>query len=386
MQKKLFFFMAILLSFPVFAQESAHAARLEGNPGNSPYFSSLGLTSLKLRVSPGSRRCCLLGTNLEMLGLIPTQQTIDPSRLGQHAFGSGKGEFNGMVGTCAAGFLDIAHIRYAADLTVKLAFKIESLGQEGGVLDLRSEGSRSQLLVLPVTQNGRSRMRSIEEVLNLAGSVALDLTTWHEILTWYNFSAVPFYTEKGSAFSPEDAFSNQMGIALAKKAVMRALRDRTTYSDAMTEELDRLMKDAGAFVESETIRILAALETSAVPKPEDPWFDTQYQVPNYRRLLKRNGDFFGEVSPVSPPKTLLPSGCLQDTMKLAQASLWSEYHLELRLKRMNSASRAIHQDQEWKVSQWDFPALIEDVKSEIRLEWGSALFDSFEQNASRSSH
>lgn len=56
-----------------------------------------------------------------------------------------------------------------------------------------------------------------EEVLSLSGRIAYDLSVWHEIATWYGVSSVPLVSEQFSSFSPEDVYSNLLGLCLELK-------------------------------------------------------------------------------------------------------------------------------------------------------------------------
>ena len=47
----------------------------------------------------------------------------------------------------------------------------------------------------------------------IARRLAFQLSIWHEIATWYGWSAVPGYPEKLSAFSPEDLLRVDPAIA-----------------------------------------------------------------------------------------------------------------------------------------------------------------------------
>jgi Protein of unknown function (DUF4056) len=37
---------------------------------------------------------------------------------------------------------------------------------------------------------------------------------WHEIAIWYGWANVPMFSERPSAFSPEDMYSNLLGIRI----------------------------------------------------------------------------------------------------------------------------------------------------------------------------
>ena len=71
---------------------------------------------------------------------------------------------------------------------------------------------------------------SIQAGLNLSYTAL----TWHEVLTWYGYSATVVLSEKASAFSYEDMYTHALGVAIAD----RALRDETRrYNAAVTYAL-----------------------------------------------------------------------------------------------------------------------------------------------------
>ena len=105
----------------------------------------------------------------------------DPDRLGRHNYESASGERNGLVYTCGGGFIDIGHLREAADRTAYLsglAFRKLSAG---------------------------------------------------------------IFSERISSFSFEDTYSDATGVYLGG----RALRDERPYDKVMTELLDARLVELG---------------------------------------------------------------------------------------------------------------------------------------------
>jgi len=347
----------------------ASSTDLDFNPRSSALFPYLGLEDLRLPVSPGTRRCCLLGTNLKMFGLIPGKQTWDPTTLGMHMYGSGPNEYNGNILTCRAGFIDTAHVRYAADLVAKYALSLEGIGPKGGTLRIRSEASVARLRIPPTPYT-----QDAEWLAETAASIALDITTWHEIATWYDFSAVPFYTEKGSAFSPEDGFSNQLGVALGREALLKSNRTGKNYNEVMTELLQETLSTFGALPECQTTQVLDALEEKENGSAIEAWFDPNYSVPNYRRLKKRRTQLYGELTPSLPPRSLLPTSCElqgafdQPPPRLNEGRSWNRYQLQFRIRRGTRVSRGLR-PMNRVINQTEFPRLIEQAHREIEKEW-----------------
>lgn len=194
---------------------------------------------------------------------------VEKAELGQHVFLGGKGEGNGLIHTRRGGFVDIGHLREWADWTgflynkIKMADKARSikLGTEGGmrVLELKNlEG---------LDDNDR---------IILAGRIAFDLSTWHEIATGYGVSVAPIVNEKFSSFSPEDTYSNLLGVALG----MAAIKSDLPYEEAMTvligEVLDTLLADTILEQTYEAMEIV-----------ESEWWSRVWKLPNRKITLKR---------------------------------------------------------------------------------------------------
>jgi|GEM_PF-4990673 len=358
----------------------ARAGKPQAQAVESILFPHLGIQSLELPVSPGTRRCCLLGTNLKMFGIIPGKQTRDPASLGEHHFGGGHGEYNGNIATCRAGFIDTAHVRYAADLVAKLALQIEELGPKGGRLAPHFEGTRA---VLEITPWPTDVADAAQYVIETAGAIALDQLSWHEIVTWYHFSEMPLYTEKGSSFSPEDAYSNQVGIYIGKRAIRTSIRYGISYASAVTRILNALLRQFEALPEEDAAWIMTHLEAGTAFDPllaDEPWFNPKYQIPNYRRLLKRQTHLYGDVKPTLPPASLLLDACRGESWSSDDLDFWSmnqqqypgRYQFELRLKRGSKAYKA------WNkrlpvIRAGDFATMIEEIRAEIATEWMNAL-------------
>ena len=350
-------------------------------PVESVLFPSLGIRSLELPVSPGTRRCCLLGTNLKMFGIIPGKQTWDPSQLGEHRFGGGPGEYNGNIATCRAGFIDTAHVRYAADLVAKLALQIEELGPQGGRLKPHFEATQATLDIGSWPAGGTPEQQ--EYIIETAGAIALDQVSWHEIVTWYDYSTMPLYTEKGSSFSPEDAYSNQLGINIGKKALRISNEKHQPYEKIVTRLLNRILQTMKALPEEGTTRIMQELEAGPGFDPllaDDPWFDPKYQIPNYRRLLKRQTKLYGEIKPTVPPGGLLLDLCGgsldpeedRDLFAMDQKEYRTRYTFALKLKRGSKAHAILHRKRP-VIRAEDFPDMIREIEAEIALEWLHAL-------------
>ncbi|MCA6218065.1 DUF4056 domain-containing protein [Ideonella sp. B7] len=163
-------------------------------------------------------------------GTLPTPYTLfflpntlaDPSDLGTHAWRDHSQETLGIVYSCRMGFLDLVHIRNAADWTLHLY-----------VLFLRALQDGTPTLDFDGGERGvHFQVRfpaplSAEERATLAPTLALQLArrhadwvlAWHEVLTWYGYSTLWGVSEHASAFSVDDLPSHRVGLTLAERAL-----------------------------------------------------------------------------------------------------------------------------------------------------------------------
>lgn len=181
----------------------------------------------------------------------PTLGTIfaEPDNLGIHGYANGWSERTGIVYTCKAGHIDLAHVRKAADWTAYLTANIrEQLSLKKTEFSFKfKEPSRYYVrLTYPpfwddLPQNEKDRITN-ETSIRLAQYFAFVGCTWHEILTWFGYRSVALYPEFPSAFSWEDSFSDLLGTHIGAKA----LRDtENEYDLAMTMALKKELADLG---------------------------------------------------------------------------------------------------------------------------------------------
>lgn len=173
---------------------------------------------------------------------------LEPEDLGTHRYSPGSGERNGMVYTCRGGFIDIGHLREAADRTAYLAgVSYENLMAKEEMFSFRViEPSRYWVKIsYPENWDGMSedeRVAIADEVSICLGQYfAHTSLIWHEILTWYGFSSVGIFPEKISSFSWEDSYSDLLGTHLAAEALAG---DEGQFDEVMTrlinEKLDSI--------------------------------------------------------------------------------------------------------------------------------------------------
>jgi len=168
----------------------------------------------------------------------------DPEELGVHA----ESEKNGLVYTCRAGPIDLAHVRKAADWTRYLAgvaFDNMMDDRERFVFKLVAPSRYRVSLAYPADWQALSREQkehtAREVAVELGQYFALVGTTWHEIITWYGYKSAVFIPEQQSAFTWEDQFSNFLGTYVAGKALADPNADfNEVVTSLLKEELELL--------------------------------------------------------------------------------------------------------------------------------------------------
>lgn len=207
-----------------YSEEGETAGGIRAFPGLDPTIAE-----------PGSRTCCsIFPGGVSGFGMT---QYLDPFRLGEHSYGS-SGLFPtdvvGEIYTARGGFVDLGHVRDLADMTRYLASRTFAwrLPVRGNWqpaeerVDLRPEAGARTLILTKIVDG------CVECACLIGARAAYDLAIWHEIVTW-------FTNVRYSSFSPEDNFSNLLGSLLGALATKTR---GTGYNEAMTDQLDRLLK------------------------------------------------------------------------------------------------------------------------------------------------
>jgi len=176
---------------------------------------------------------------------------LDPGELGPHGYRFNLSEKNGIVYTCKAGHIDIAHLRIAADWTAYLAartFECLMKNDTGFSFKLNVEPCR-YFVQITHPENWKDLPQTDKEQIahdisiKLGQYLAYTATTWHEVLTWFGYKCIGFIPEFQSAFSWEDSFSNVLGTRLAGQALREPWNE---FDRAMTVAIDQELDKLGA--------------------------------------------------------------------------------------------------------------------------------------------
>ena len=343
------------------------------------------------------RPCCAFGENLKLrVGPVPVpgavNNVVDADQLGRHKYDGGLVSFendvrrgfvatenNGMIYTCRGGFLDMAHVRDYADWTAYLAQALTPLVQTGGVLELPDEAGHRLIYVVAQDTAFFETATPREAAIELGAWLAFQLSIWHELATWYGWSALAGFPERVSAFSPEDLYSNLVGIKISRAVLLaQDTWSEASFNRAMDEAIHRALHRLGAVPEA-----TARAQTRAL---DGIWWDSTLRLPADDLVRRRNLDTGPELNPWLAPvhadaslRAELRRHCGTDTptpLRLAVPSRFGDADLNqwarLDLRpgpRIRNAFPFPDPSSRW-LSQLDFPNVLTTVRKQVRAEFG----------------
>jgi len=194
--------------------------------------------------------------------------TADADELGRHLYGfepvPGLTEARrGILYTTRGGFIDIAHLRKAADWTAYHHTRFHfALSHNWQCVRLRAKEASVYHVTLDYPPgwadwSADQRDRVIDELaIRLAQRLAIMQTSWHEIATWFGYSSTPL-PEKTSAFTYDDTTSHILGAQIAGMALRDPKRD---YDTAVTFYLRGELARLGAVSPEQTVAALRVVE------------------------------------------------------------------------------------------------------------------------------
>src|SRR5262245_56541257 len=255
------------------------------------------------------RPCCAFGVDLQVeVGqvLVPGVEISNVTgrdRLGPHRFNNGflslnrhdgRGwldeEGNGLVYTCRGGFIDTAHVRDNADITLACASNIARLMDSGGSFELPSQGAKIQARIRPIDPRLLERHGRRELTVPIAEWLDFQISIWHEIATWYGYASIAEWPEKISAFSPEDLYSNLIGGKIAG-AIVRA--HGSSSDDDYTRNRDAWIQQVGQRLGA----VPMAESRAALESVDGLWWDSRKRIPDWQLVLRRNFQIGPDVAP-----------------------------------------------------------------------------------------
>ncbi|MGH7785782.1 MAG: DUF4056 domain-containing protein [Candidatus Binatia bacterium] len=260
---------------------------------------------------PGRLRpCCAFGSGLKVTLLsvpmpgVELANVVGVEDLGPHQFDNGalafeasrpggavvNDEHNGLIYTCRGGFIDTAHLRDWADWSLAIGGHIARSLESGTTIALPDEGGRRHVVVAPVDATVLAEHGRREIAVPLAQWLAFQLSVWHEIATWFGWSALPMFSEEASAFSPEDLYSNLLGIRIAGTLVYgHGVASEVAYNENMNDLIARLLRRLGA--------LPAADGRQAALAVDGLWWDSSVALPAKQLVRRRNFAIGTSVAP-----------------------------------------------------------------------------------------
>ncbi|HEY3450354.1 MAG TPA: DUF4056 domain-containing protein [Myxococcales bacterium] len=255
-----------------------------------------------------TRPCCGFGMDLQIaiggarvLGYsIPNIQAVED--LGRHEYDNGVLTFDldlehfatlekdGLVYTCRGGFVDTGHVRDYADLTLFLALRFAAALPGPATFTLPGDGAVRRVRLAAIPAEALAGADRWEWAVRLAQYAVFHLSVFHELVTWYGHRTSPAWSEKASAFSPEDLYSNLLGIRIAGGIIgKQGVRSRRDWNASMDAWLPRALK---------RLRPLPRdLGRRAMKDVDGSWWDSSKALPDVLAVPRRN---YSVANPLLP--------------------------------------------------------------------------------------
>lgn len=302
------------------------------------------------------RSCCLFGSKVGVIVLpfIKLSSITATDKIGLHSYLGKPSEENGVIYTRRGGFIDTGHLRDQADWTAFLfTFLQQGRHQECIRIDLGHEGGDKDLYV------SVPPWFSDDDLLLLAGSIAFDLSLWHEIATWYGVSSVPMVPERYSSFSLEDIYSNLTGILLGIEAV----RSELPYEEAMNLLIHEKLAELEAVnTREETIQ--------AMEMVRNIWWTREARMPSMRVVIARHTSVQEPIYPLIIPgeftEKVSPEALYPPRYSSTLDTLSNLYDLNIRLNHKFPVKKLFPENKDRTISQREYGVLLEDINGELQ--------------------
>jgi hypothetical protein len=342
------------------------------------------------------RPCCAFGADIgAQLGRVPIPgysipNIIEIDDLGPHTYDSGylhtprdgqpeislNRENNGLIYTCRGGFVDTAHVRDYVDWSMFVATEVgrSLLAETATEIVLPDEGGRRRILIADVDRDVVRSIGPRRLTIWLAEWITWKMSIWHEIATWYGFASVPGFSEQASAFSPEDLYSNAIGVRiLPALSYHRAERSEYDFNTSVDQWLPRILEFLDPIPRDTAVEAIMAVDKL--------WWDSDARVPDKALVLRRNMDFEGQVVPWLVPASRMPDSLREicgDDPQPQPVSALNDYAgvrfgdwitLEIVVDD-DIAAQVPFATLGRRVTQKDFPAIVSVIREQNLAEFG----------------
>lgn len=257
----------------------------------------LDLAQLPVPAPPShTRPCCAFGMDLgvNVAGVrVPyyVGNILSWEQIGPHAYDNGSVSFdmapsvvvtenNGLVYTCRGGWIDTAHVRDNADLTLFLALRFARTLGTGTTFSYPGDGAERSITVAPIPADVLARFDALAVATALAEWTASQLSIWHELATWWGWESTPGFSERLSAFSLEDLYSNAVGIRLGAGVLHdNGFRSRDEYDREIGAWIPEAFRRLGAMSPAGARSVMQALDGR--------WWDSTKRLPDVHLVMRR---------------------------------------------------------------------------------------------------
>ena len=203
---------------------------------------------------------------------------------------------------------------------------------------------------------------------------------WHETATWYGWSSLPLFPERVSAFSPEDLYSNLLGIRIASYVIQSGGgTSERGFNRATDNALAEALRQLGAAPPEVTRRALDVLDGL--------WWSSEERLPSKRVVLRRNFSLGPEIAPWQIPadritaqlaadreglcSQLPPSpAVLRYPTRVEGLAFEAVAKLDLRVGDDFSSDLPLPDPNSRWLSQRDLPGIVERVRAENERVFG----------------
>src|SRR5206468_4968727 len=117
----------------------------------------------------------------------------------------------------------------------------------GTTVELPPEGGKRRVTIRPLPAALIETYGLRRTVVTMAQWLAFQLSLWHEIATAYGWASIELYPEYVSAFSPEDVYSNLLGIKMAGGLILQ--RGSASTNSLYDLNMDRWLHETLAYLQ-----------------------------------------------------------------------------------------------------------------------------------------
>jgi hypothetical protein len=253
---------------------------------------------------------------------------VECDQLGEHGYKSGIFEENGIIYTCRAGHIDIAHVRNNADWTAHLsAIVYDQLRRNHTSFDFKVEGDSIYHIELKYPDNWEgysptAKYKAMKQVsIGLGQYFTYIASIWHEMITWFGYKSRGIYSEYHSAFSWEDNFSNLLGSHLGEQALRENM---LLYDEAMTILLHRRIQS----FEPQS----SDIAREVTQQLEGQWISSRIIFVEMRKRHFDVGLIDGYVTPVTLPLGCSPENDAQLQIRAPSTDFLTDYGFTMKFE------------------------------------------------------